>query len=157
MTMDRITTAGAGHVPQEAALTLVELGRDECLELLERVGVGRVVFSSECLPVAIPVNIIVVDGSVIFTTGFGGKLEAATRGEVLTIQADEIDRMYHTGWSVLVTGVAEVLADPSGLGWAEPLLTQSWLRPRGARLVRVPATVVSGRRLQWAPDSSAPV
>ncbi|HTT87425.1 MAG TPA: pyridoxamine 5'-phosphate oxidase family protein [Acidimicrobiales bacterium] len=147
--MGRVTTSGVGHVPEEAALALVELGRAECLALLEGVGVGRVVFSSDCLPVAIPVNIAVVDDSVVFSTGFGGKFEAARRGDVLTIQADEIDRVYHTGWSVLVTGVAEVLPDHGALGWAEPLLTQSWLRRPDARLVRVPATLVSGRRLEW--------
>ncbi|HUI04397.1 MAG TPA: pyridoxamine 5'-phosphate oxidase family protein [Acidimicrobiales bacterium] len=155
--IDKVTTSGAGQVPHEAALSLVELGRAECLALLEGVGVGRVVFSADCLPVALPVNLAVVDDSVVFSTGFGGKFEAARRGEVLTIEADEIDRIYHTGWSVLVTGVAEVLPDSAALGWAEPLLTQSWLRRPDARLVRVPATLVSGRRLEWtASGTGAP-
>jgi len=136
---------GAGN----AELTLVELERGECMRLLAGAGVGRVVFSSDCLPVAVPVNIAVVGDAVVFSTGFGGKLEAASRGEVLAIEADEIDRVYYTGWSVLVTGVAEVVPDPGPAGWAEPLLSPSWLGRPDARLVRLPATVVSGRRLEW--------
>jgi len=148
MTMEPLSINDARQ-PGNAELTLVELERDECMRLLAGAGVGRVVFSSDCLPVAVPVNVAVVGDAVVFSTGFGGKLEAASRGEVLAIEADEIDRMYHTGWSVLVTGVAEVVPDPGAVGWAQPLLSQSWLGHPDARLVRVPATLVSGRRLEW--------
>jgi uncharacterized protein len=139
--MARVAIEGAG-LP-----TVVELSRQECLELVERCAFGRVVLSEACIPVAYPVNLTVVDGAVIFCTAAGPMLDAATRGDVVTIQADEIDRVYHTGWSVLITGVAQVIPASTELHRS---LTPTWVPGHTQYLVRVPATSVSGRRLAWS-------
>ena len=53
-----------------------------------------------------------LDDDVVFATDQGSKLDAAVTGKVVSIEADGVDKVYHTGWSVLVTGIAEVLSDP---------------------------------------------
>ena len=134
----------------DVAAGLRELGRQECLDRLGTAGIAHVIMSVDCIPVAFPVNVSVVDGDVVFATGPGAKLDAARRGDVVTVEADDVDRIYHTGWSVLVTGVAEVISDLSAVRGAPRLLTQAWMPVRQPQLVRVPSTLVSGRRLAWA-------
>ncbi len=129
--------------------TLVELDREECLELFRRAGIGRVVLSVDAIPVALPVNVAVLHGDVVFATDEGSKLDAALRGYVVSIEADGVDRLYHTGWSVIVTGVAELLTDPSEIEQASRVPLHPWAPGPHRFLVRIPSTVVSGRRITW--------
>lgn len=70
---------------------LVELDRDECLRLMAKNAVGRVVFTDAALPAAQPVNYLLDDEEVVFRTGAGSKLAAATRHVVVAFEIDEID------------------------------------------------------------------
>jgi nitroimidazol reductase NimA-like FMN-containing flavoprotein (pyridoxamine 5'-phosphate oxidase superfamily) len=85
---------------------------------------------------------------VIFSTDSGSKLTAAVEGQVVSVEADDIDLMYHTGWSVLVTGRAELVTEPADIEWASSRL-QAWAPGPHPFLVRVPSTLISGRRLMW--------
>lgn len=139
----------------ETALALVELERHECLELLGHAGVGRVVLSVHGLPVAVPVNVSVLDGDVVFATDKGSKLDAAVRGQVVSVEADGVDGLYHTGWSVLVTGVAQLVTEARDVERAARLPLGAWAPGPHSFLVRVPSTVVSGRRISWGAVSEA--
>lgn len=112
-------------------------------------GIGRVVLNAKRIPVAFPVNLAVLDEDVVFVTDPGTKLSAAMRGDVVTVEADHVDRMYHTGWSVLVTGMAELVTDPELRKSALRALGSSWVAKRKPTVVRVLATLVSGRRIGW--------
>ena len=127
----------------------VELDRQECLEFFGRASIGRVVLSVNAIPVALPVNVAVLHGDVVFATDEGSKLDAALRGNVVSIEADGVDPLYHTGWSVIVTGVAEVLTDSSDVEAASRLPLHPWAPGPHRFLVRIPSTVVSGRRIAW--------
>jgi len=105
----------------DVTFSTVELDRNQCLELLGRAGVGRVVLSVDCIPVALPVNMSVLDGDVVFSTGAGSKLDAAVGGQVVSVEVDDVDHLYHTGWSVLVTGIAQLLSDPADIERASRL------------------------------------
>ncbi len=133
----------------EANFSLVELDRAECLELLHNAGIGRVVLSVKCIPVALPVNVSTLDGDVVFATDKGSKFDAAFLGMVVSVEVDGFDRIYHTGWSVLVTGIAELLTDPSDIDRARHMPIQPWAPGAHPFFVRVPSTVVSGRRIAW--------
>ncbi|HVA03728.1 MAG TPA: pyridoxamine 5'-phosphate oxidase family protein [Acidimicrobiales bacterium] len=135
--------------PEDSNFSMVELNRVECLDLLDHARIGRVVLSVKCIPVALPVNACVIDGGVVFATDAGSKLDAAIQGTVVSVEFDDIDRIYHTGWSVLVTGVAEVLTDPGDIARARQLPIQPWAPGPHLFFVRVPSTVVSGRRIEW--------
>jgi len=123
------------------------------MDLLNGASIGRVVLSLNCIPVALPVNLVVLDGDVVFATDRGSKLDAAVQGNVVSVQVDDIDRIYHTGWSVLVTGVAELLSDPRDVERARRLPLQPWAPGPHPFYVRVPSTVVSGRRITLGPQT----
>jgi hypothetical protein len=121
------------------------LDRDECLRLLGRATLGRIACSFNALPTVLPVNFRVDGDRILVRTGRGTKLDAATRNEVVAFEVDDFDPTYHSGWSVVVTGIAHEVTDPHELGDLPPLAR--WA-PRGdARVVAISTHLVSGRRI----------
>ena len=60
-------------------------------------------------PLVVPVNYLVDDNHTIaFRSGAGAKLSLAQL-DLVALQVDEIDPFHHTGWSVLVEGLARWL------------------------------------------------
>jgi nitroimidazol reductase NimA-like FMN-containing flavoprotein (pyridoxamine 5'-phosphate oxidase superfamily) len=128
------------------------LPEEECLRLLATVPVGRVAVSVGALPAILPVNFALLDGDVVFRTAPGSKLDAAVRNAVIAFEADSIDPVYHTGWSVLVTGVAEEVTDPATLEAVAALPLEPWaLDGLADHVVRIRSRMISGRRLRVRP------
>ena len=86
------------------------LDRADCIRLLRTVSLGRIGITAGALPTILPINFRVDGDRILFRTGVGTKLDAATRGAVVAFEADDIDPMYHSGWSVVVTGIAREVA-----------------------------------------------
>jgi nitroimidazol reductase NimA-like FMN-containing flavoprotein (pyridoxamine 5'-phosphate oxidase superfamily) len=126
------------------------LARDECLRLLRTLTVGRVGLSIEALPVVLPVNFVVADDAIVFRTSPGSKLDDATRDMVVAFQGDHIDADAQSGWSVLVTGVASEVRDPAEIAALRRLELGSWVPGDPDHFVRIPATLVNGRRISVA-------
>jgi nitroimidazol reductase NimA-like FMN-containing flavoprotein (pyridoxamine 5'-phosphate oxidase superfamily) len=121
-----------------AAAELVELDRGECLRLLGKSTVGRVVFTEGALPAAHPVTYLLDDEEVIFRTGAGSKLAAAARHHIVGFQADEIDSYTRIGWSVLGVGEAYEVVTPirlAGLATRQPV---PWIPDRSEMKQVVP-------------------
>jgi hypothetical protein len=136
-------------VPEhESSLRSVDLERAQCLELLDGVRIARIVLSINCLPVALPVNLALLGEDAVFSTDSGSKLTAAVEGQVVSVEADDIDLIYRTGWSVLLTGRAQLVTEPADIEWASSSL-QAWAPGPHPFLVRIPSTLISGRRLIW--------
>jgi uncharacterized protein len=126
---------------------LDELSHAECLALLRTVPVGRVGVNVDALPAILPVNFVVDGREILFRTVAGTKLDAAIRRVVVAFEADRYDVATGEAWSVLVRGVAEEISDPGRKSAADRLLPRSWAFGEGAEhLVRVPITVITGRR-----------
>ncbi|WP_433192573.1 pyridoxamine 5'-phosphate oxidase family protein [Nocardia sp. CA-107356] len=129
---------------------VVELDRATALELLATVPVGRVVFSRNALPAIRPVNHIVEeDGLVIVRTRLASRLTSAVHansGVVVAYQADEIDPHLRTGWSVVVTGLARTITDPTRIARYERLL-HSWADGIMDTVIEIEPALVSGIRL----------
>jgi hypothetical protein len=74
---------------------------------------------------------------------------------VIAFEADEVDPVTRTGWSVVVTGVAQVVDDP-----LQQAIIRSVVEPFAPGhhevYVRLPLTVVTGRRILAAGVSKAP-
>jgi hypothetical protein len=124
------------------------LDRDECLRLLGTCTLGRVGLSSGALPMVLPVNFRLVGDRIVFRTSAGTKLDAATRNAVVAFEVDDIDPIYHSGWSVVVTGVARDVTD--GLGDLDPEQLRRvarWAPGGDERVVAISTDMVSGRRL----------
>jgi nitroimidazol reductase NimA-like FMN-containing flavoprotein (pyridoxamine 5'-phosphate oxidase superfamily) len=93
------------------------------------------------------VNFVVADDAIFVRTSPGSKLDAATRNVVVAFQGDHIDADAHSGWSVLVTGVASEVRDPAEIAALRRLDVGSWVPGDPDHFVRIPATLVSGRRI----------
>jgi nitroimidazol reductase NimA-like FMN-containing flavoprotein (pyridoxamine 5'-phosphate oxidase superfamily) len=132
---------------QPSPARLVPLSVDEALKLLAGAPMGRVVFTHHALPAVRPVNHIVDDGAVIIRSHSGAALLGpAGGGSVVAYQADRIDELDHTGWSVVVTGTASLIRDPGLLARYEELLTP-WVTAETHHVVRISAEIVTGFRL----------
>jgi nitroimidazol reductase NimA-like FMN-containing flavoprotein (pyridoxamine 5'-phosphate oxidase superfamily) len=105
---------------------------------------GRIGISVGALPTIMPINFRVDGDRILFRTGVGTKLDAATRGAVVAFEVDDFDPMYHSGWSVVVTGVAHEVDDADDQAMST---TPRWAPGQSERLVEVSLDHVSGRRL----------
>jgi len=121
------------HVGQEV------MGPDECNNKLAATPVGRVAFIADGDLTILPINYRFHEGTIVFRTASGSKLEAAGRHSPIAFEIDGWDAEAHTGWSVLVKGVAlEALADDEadweyGLDlkpWSEVVERRYWVRIR---------------------------
>lgn len=135
------------------------LTRDEALALLAGAGFGRIVFSHHALPAIRPVNHILDGGSIVVRTHEGAALNALVRGAgdegvVVAYEADEIDPVTRTGWSVIATGYATAVTDPAELDRYRVLL-RPWVGGRRDHAIRVRPVEVTAYRLV-APPAEGP-
>ena len=123
------------------------LDRGECMRLLATATLGRIGISSGALPVILPVNFRLVGDTIVFRTSSGTKLDAATRGAVVAFEVDAMDPMEHTGWSVMVTGMARQVTDTAELDAVRPDRVARWAPLGEDCIVAVSTDMVSGRRI----------
>lgn len=138
------TTAG---MPRE----VIELDRAEAMRLLASVGYGRVVFTREALPAIRPVNHLVDGGRVVLRTRLAAKVSVTARshnnpGTVVAYEADDLDSQRHTGWSVVVTGLATTVTDPDQVARYEQLL-QPWVNMSMDTVIAIEPEIVTGIRI----------
>lgn len=123
---------------------------DGCMALLAQHSVGRVGLSMGALPVVLPVNYVLDGDRIVIRTGWGTKLSAAIRNAVVCFEVDDIDRQHHSGWSVLVTGMARELTGAAAAEACE-LPLNTWAPSPGDHLVAIDIELLSGRRLGAVP------
>ncbi len=122
------------------------LARDECLRLLAGRSLGRVGVTTGALPAVLPVNFCVNEDLVLIRTSTGTKLDAALRDSVVAFEVDDFDPVAHTGWSVMVTGIAHELTGVEEEAVRHPPLAR-WA-PRGeGHTIAISTEIVSGRRI----------
>ncbi|MEU1202313.1 pyridoxamine 5'-phosphate oxidase family protein [Streptomyces sp. NPDC005813] len=126
----------------------IELDSAEALRLLGSVSLGRVVFTRHALPTVRPVNHVLVDGDVLIRTHEGADLAAYTRqtdgpGVVVAYETDAIDPETHLGWSVVVTGYAQLVTDPGELVRYQTML-RPWVDRTMDLAVRIRPDLVTG-------------
>jgi uncharacterized protein len=132
---------------------ITELDGAECLSLLAGMTIGRIVFTDSALPAAQPVAYFLDGEEVVFRTGGGSKLAAATSGAVVAFEVDEFDARTRTGWSVLGVGEAYEVVVPSRLAELAERMPAPWAPNRTAHTIAVPLQRLTGRRLALAaPD-----
>jgi uncharacterized protein len=123
------------------------LERDECLRLLGTATLGRIGVTSGALPTVLPINFRFDGSRILFRTGVGTKLDAATQNAVVAFEVDQIDPFAHTGWSVVVQGVAHELTDPDELEEVQRPPLARWAPGEDHRVVAIAPEIVSGRRI----------
>src|SRR5216683_4668357 len=105
---------------------LGQLSRDECLQLMASVPIGRVIYTRRALPAVELVNFALDDGDIVIRTDRGGKLAAATRGTVVAFEADCLDSAHQAGWSVTAIGPSREVTDPEDIGRLQKIGLSSW-------------------------------
>lgn len=125
----------------------VTLEREECLQLLAGAPAGRLVFTEHALPAIRPVNFVVHGGAIVIRSGEGEKLTAASDGAVVAFEADEIDVVTRTGWSVTVVGQAAVVTDADTVAELSALPLVPWAPGNRDWFIRVDVAHVTGYRI----------
>ncbi|MFJ1967325.1 pyridoxamine 5'-phosphate oxidase family protein [Streptomyces sp. NPDC087903] len=125
-----------------------ELDRQECLRLLAKVPVGRVVYTRRALPAVLPVNFCLDhDAAVLVRTSASAELVHAIDGAVVAFEADEVDATTHSGWSVVVTGAATAVTDPAEHARLLRSGPRPWVPAPQEVFVRIAPELVTGRAL----------
>jgi nitroimidazol reductase NimA-like FMN-containing flavoprotein (pyridoxamine 5'-phosphate oxidase superfamily) len=124
------------------------LDRQECLRLMAKAPVGRVLYTRQALPAVLPVNFSLdTDGSVLLRTSARSDLVRAIDGVVVAFEADDFDAATRSGWSVVVTGRATVVTDPTEHERLSRTGPRSWVVTHDGVFVRIEAEMVTGREL----------
>ncbi|MET7481665.1 pyridoxamine 5'-phosphate oxidase family protein [Streptomyces sp. NPDC005538] len=125
-----------------------ELDRQECMRLLATVPVGRIVYTRRALPAVLPVNFgLDGDGAVLLRTSALSDLANAVDGAVVAFEADEVNAAAHSGWSVVVTGAATRVTDPTEHARLLRTGPRSWVPAPQEVFVRIEPELVTGRGL----------
>jgi len=105
-------------------------------------------------PEVLPVNYGLDGDSVLFRTAEGTVLTQA-RHRVVAFEVDHVDETTHTGWSVLVQGLAHDITetiDPTSER-LRGLAVVSWAPDPRQRWYQVVPDRITGRRLRVTPDA----
>lgn len=132
----------AGPHPQLDVLT-----HEECEAHLAGGGVGRLVFVSAGVPVALPVDFRYLQGDIAFRTRADGALAAAA-GTIVSFEVDQIDDAMSEGWSVLVSGLARRVDDPDELEQIAALGIEPGPRHHRETVIRIETAELSGRSIR---------
>jgi nitroimidazol reductase NimA-like FMN-containing flavoprotein (pyridoxamine 5'-phosphate oxidase superfamily) len=123
------------------------LDREECLAMLGHQSLGRLaVVGAENRPYVFPVMYTLDGTAIVFRTDRGTKLHLAD-GHWVAFECDGVDATYHTGWSVVVSGVAEEISNASEIVRLSKLPLGVWLPGDAPRWVRIRPMSISGRRI----------
>ncbi len=129
---------------------LITLDRAECLRLIAASSFGRIaVRTRDGTPAIRPLNYRFDEPSqsIVFRTGRGSKLHALLEVGHAAFEIDGTDTDGATGWSVIVSGVAEEILNRGELDRLTALELEPWAPSDKPFVVRLRAFTVSGRRV----------
>jgi nitroimidazol reductase NimA-like FMN-containing flavoprotein (pyridoxamine 5'-phosphate oxidase superfamily) len=86
-----------------------------CRQLLAEHHIGRIAWNGADGLQLLPVSYALHHGAVVFRTSPYGVLSELVRPVDVIFEVDELDSESRTGWSVVVTGRAQAVAEPRDL------------------------------------------
>jgi uncharacterized protein len=123
------------------------LDRHECMALLSANSLGRIaVVTDGGRPLVFPVNFALDGDAIVLRTNPGTKLRRAISSWV-AFECDGIDSVYHTGWSVLASGIGEEVDNAAEIARLSLLPLALWSPGPKATWVRIRPRTLSGRRI----------
>jgi nitroimidazol reductase NimA-like FMN-containing flavoprotein (pyridoxamine 5'-phosphate oxidase superfamily) len=123
------------------------LTEQQCVDLLAQGGIGRVGVTIAGLPVITPVTFVFYDGAVVFRTGEGSKLRAASAGAVVAFEIDDFSSETKTGWSVLAVGRSSEVVDEHQIAEMNGNAPVPWADGERMHYVQLRPEMLTGRRI----------
>lgn len=134
----------------------IELTEGECWYLLASASIGRLVFTQRAMPAIRPVNHLVDGRKIIIRTHNGAAITSRALagasgqgnppGAVVTYEADELDPVRRTGWSVIATGLARLVTDPADIARYTAAI-EPWIAGEMDQVLMIEPEFISGLRL----------
>jgi nitroimidazol reductase NimA-like FMN-containing flavoprotein (pyridoxamine 5'-phosphate oxidase superfamily) len=119
----------------------------ECLSLLPTAPFVRLVFTEGALPAVIPVAFALDPAGIVIRTAADTTVARIASGTVVAVQADQVDPLRRTGWSVTVVGQARTAVDPVEVARLARLPLVPWVAGDRSTFVVVGIGIVTGRRI----------
>jgi nitroimidazol reductase NimA-like FMN-containing flavoprotein (pyridoxamine 5'-phosphate oxidase superfamily) len=125
---------------------MYELDEEVCRQMLARCTFGRVAFGDDDEGLTIlPVNCLFSHGAVLFRAQAGSALDGLGRGRVVAFEADQVDPIAESGWSVLVRGTATHVRDPERIAALDETAVHPWAPGPRDRWIEIHAQQFTGR------------
>ena len=126
---------------------LDDMREQECRQLIEAGGVGRVAFELGGRLSVVPVNFGIHDGSVVFRTAATTAIGRYGTGPV-AFEIDRIDEGMHEGWSVLISGTARQAGPEESEKLREALTVEPWAGGQREVYIVITPEQVHGHRIR---------
>jgi hypothetical protein len=120
----------------------------QCRGYLGTGGVGRMVFAGLRGPEAIPVNYAMLGGDIVVRTGRHTSLVGRAAQAQVSFEVDHLEEPLAEGWSVLASGLAQVVTTPSELETVRSLGLEPWAGGDKDTYLRISVTDMTGRRIR---------
>lgn len=127
---------------------LIDLPQEVCAELIKSATMGRLGVVVAGKPEVFPVAHVYLDGDIIFPTNTGTKVHAALEWPWVGFEVDGLESGGESGWSVMVSGRAEEITDPSTIKHLVATRSAPWRRGNNVRWIRIIPTEITGRRIE---------
>lgn len=133
---------------KEPAPDVENLEHHDCWALLRTVSVGRLAVLTDGHPDIFPINYTVDSGTLVFRTGEGTKLAAASGGAQVAVEADGVDPETGLAWSVVAKGTAEAVTGTEHVLDTAALYLFPWQAGHKDAFVRITPHTLTGRRFK---------
>ena len=133
------------------------LDERHCKDLLSAHSVGRIAWQAADGLLVLPVTYVCVEDVLVFRTSPHGIISELIRPTDVALQIDGLDEQHRSGWSVLVQGRAEAVAEPAEMVrlWSVDGLVP-WAPGVRNLFIRVSPRRITGRVLVRRPDEVDP-
>ena len=127
---------------------LVHLPMDACEMLLRTTPIGRLGVVVDGHPEVFPICHVYEGGCIAFPTNPGTKLHAALTWPWVCYEIDGVSPDGESGWSVMVTGHAEVMTDAREARLSAALRMSPWRTGDDVIWMRIVPSSITGRRIE---------
>ena len=124
---------------------MYELDAEACRQMLARCTFGRVAFNGDEGLTILPVNCLFSGDVVLFRAQAGAALDRLDDGRAVAFEADHIDPISESGWSVLVRGTATHLTEPERVAALAGTETHAWAPGPHDRWTQIHPQQITGR------------
>ncbi len=132
---------------EPAERKLITLDRRQSLRLLATVPVGRLIFTVSALPAVRVMNYVLTGDLIVMRTAAESTAVRKAAGSVVAFEADQFDGTTHCGWSVTVTGRAELATDAAAVAFYGSLGLAPWAPGQRDRYLTISTEVVYGQQI----------